>query len=207
MPSETRVAALLADLARGLSSLKLRWYVFGAQAAVAHGSTRLTADVDITIDLGGRSTSEVIKALRKHGFRPQIPDPKFIETTRVIPLVHAKSRMPVDLVLAGPGLEDLFFQRSVELRVGRRKIPFASLEDLLAMKVLSGRVKDLDDVETLLAVRRGDVDVAVVRKTLRDAEALLAQSDLLPLFENLLGRAPATKKRALPVGRKAKKRR
>jgi len=50
--STTRVAKLLADLASALSEFGARWYVFGAQAAIVHGANRLTADVDVTLDIG-----------------------------------------------------------------------------------------------------------------------------------------------------------
>lgn len=40
--------AALADLAPALVSFGLRWYVFGAQAAIHYGSPRATADVDVT---------------------------------------------------------------------------------------------------------------------------------------------------------------
>ena len=45
------VADLLADLARGLAALGVRWFLFGAQAAILHGSARLSADVDVTVEL------------------------------------------------------------------------------------------------------------------------------------------------------------
>jgi hypothetical protein len=154
-----------------------------------HGASRLTADVDVTLDFGPRPIVDVLKALRSHGFVPQIPDPRFIETTRVLPIVHRRTAIPVDLVLAGPGLEDLFFERAQAIRVGARKINFAAPEDLIAMKILSGRPKDIDDVESLLEARR-DIDVGVIRETLRLAETLLDQSDLLPAFEQLLARLP-----------------
>ena len=47
MPSP--VAELLRDLASSLDALGIRWYVFGAQAAIVHGAARLTADVDVTV--------------------------------------------------------------------------------------------------------------------------------------------------------------
>jgi hypothetical protein len=192
--STTRVARLLADLAEALSEFGVRWYVFGAQAAIVYGASRLTADVDVTLDLGSRPAVDLLKALRRHGFAPEIPDPSFIETTRVIPIVHRRTSMPVDLVLAGPGLEDLFFERARALRVGARKINFAAPEDLIAMKILSGRAKDIDDVESLL-VARPDLDTGVIRDTLRLAEMLLDQSDLLPAFEQLLARFRRTRPR------------
>ena len=42
------VADLLADLAGALDPLPVRWYLFGAQAAIFHGAARMTADVDVT---------------------------------------------------------------------------------------------------------------------------------------------------------------
>ncbi len=137
--TKSPVAKLFADLRKLLSSVKVRWYVFGAQAAIIYGSNRLTSDVDITLDLHGTPVAVLLKALAKYGFEPQIPDRRFIEVTRVIPVVHVKTKLPVDLVLAGPGLEDEFFERVVMITIGSTKIPFASPEDLVVMKVLSGR--------------------------------------------------------------------
>jgi hypothetical protein len=44
MPSP--FAEVLRDLARALDELGAGYYLFGAQAALVHGSARLTADVD-----------------------------------------------------------------------------------------------------------------------------------------------------------------
>ncbi len=62
----------------------------------------------------------------------------FVERTRVLPLVHTRSRLPVDVVLAGPGLEELFFSRVEERNVGEVRVPVAAAEDIVAMKVLAG---------------------------------------------------------------------
>jgi hypothetical protein len=104
------------NLTEVFSALRVRWYLFGAQAAILHGAARVTADVDVTVDLDKTPMAKVLKELRRRRFELQVPDSTFIETTRVIPLVHKPSRMPVDLVLAGPGLEDLFFERVARSR-------------------------------------------------------------------------------------------
>jgi hypothetical protein len=176
------VVRALADLRRTLDPLGVRWFVCGAQAAILHGTARLTADVDVTVALGQITPERMVNAAAKHGFYAQIPSPDFIAVTRVIPLVHRTSRLPVDLILAGPGLEDLFFERATEFRVGRISVPVASLEDLIVMKVIAGRPKDLEDVDALL-VSRADVDVARIRETLSLAERALDQSDLSRAFE------------------------
>jgi hypothetical protein len=40
----------LRSLRASFDALGLRWYVFGAQAAILHGVARATADIDVTVD-------------------------------------------------------------------------------------------------------------------------------------------------------------
>lgn len=51
MPALSDTGRLLRDLARVLREGGRRWYVFGAQAVIAHGLPRATADVDVTLKL------------------------------------------------------------------------------------------------------------------------------------------------------------
>ena len=48
----------------------------------------------------------------------------------------------LDVVLAGPGIEEGFFARSVEIEVSGVRVPVARLEDLIVMKVLAARPTD-----------------------------------------------------------------
>jgi hypothetical protein len=180
------VADLLADLARGLRALGVRWFLFGAQAAILHGAARLSADVDVTVDLGARSSRELVAALAREGFGLRVADAGgFVEATRVLPLVHLASRMPLDLVLAGPGLEEQFFTRGTERLVGRVRVPVVSAEDLVAMKVLAGRPRDLEDVAAIVRAHR-DLDVEGTRSTLRLLERALDRADLVVELERIL---------------------
>ncbi|MFL5379035.1 MAG: hypothetical protein ACJ787_14085, partial [Myxococcales bacterium] len=103
----------------------------------------------------------------------------------VVPLVHATG-MQTDLVLGGPGLEELFLERAVERDVEGVRVPVASAEDLIAMKVLGGRTKDLDDVRSLLAANAGRLELSHVRRVLRDLERALDRSDLVAALDAAL---------------------
>lgn len=59
----------------------------------------------------------------------------------------------------------------------------ASAEDLIVMKVLAGRAKDVDDVHAILNAHPTDLDVALIRGTLREVEQALNRSDLVSAFE------------------------
>jgi hypothetical protein len=189
VPSPSGPADLLADLARGLGSLGVSWYVFGAQAVLIWGRPRLTADVDVTVRLGAHSTEQLLDHVSRAGFGLRFPTTTaFVRDTRVLPLVHARSGMAVDVVLAGPGLEELFLARAVAVAIGGTSVPVIAPEDLVVTKILAGRPKDLDDVAGILHERGGQLDIAQIDDTLHLIEDALGQSDLRRQFDDLLAR-------------------
>lgn len=184
------VAELLAAAAAALEDAGVRWYLFGAQAALLYGAARLTADVDVTVRLEADiDTAGLVDIFRSYGFEPRFEAAAFIERTRVVPLVHQRTSVPLDIVVAGPGLEDLFLERVRIHEVEGVQIPVASPEDLVVMKILAGREKDADDVRAILAAQGARLDAGYVRETLTSLETALGQSDLRPAFDLALRRA------------------
>lgn len=188
MPSPYPAPAdLLAALAGVLSALGARWYVFGAQAAIIWGRPRLTADVDVTVEPGPEDPARLVRALEASGFTLRVPEAgDFVGRTRVLPFIHTFSGLPLDVVLAGPGLEELFLSRAVPVAMAGVSVPVICPEDLIATKILAGRPKDIDDVRGILRERAASLDLDRVRSTLAMLEMALGQSDLRPLFEREL---------------------
>jgi len=179
----------LAELLADLGEAGVRWYLFGAQAAILLGAARLTADVDVTVQDVLRPSETLLPVLEARGFALRVDNvEEFVDRTRVIPAVHVASGLPVDLVLAVPGLEEQFFARVKMHRVEDIDVPVASAEDVVVTKILAGRPKDFDDVVAVLAAN-ADLGLALVRETLQQLEWALDQSDLLPLFEQALLRS------------------
>jgi hypothetical protein len=175
---------IYAALTRALGSLGMRWYLFGAQAAILHGAVRFSEDVDITVDIANRTYGTLIDALKLEGFETRIDDESFIERTRVLPLFHRPTETPVDIVLSGPGIEEIFFEGRIEIEIEGLKVPVARSEDVVVMKILSARAKDLEDVVAILSAQAPNFDNHRVRWLLDQLEQALARSDLLPLFES-----------------------
>src|SRR5690606_19915584 len=109
----------------------IRWYLFGAQAAIVYGVARLTADVDVTARApAGIATAAWLPTVEQSGFERRFADPRFIEQARVVPLVHTSTGLPVDIVLAGPGLEDEFLARAVLHTIDEVPVPVVEVSDL-----------------------------------------------------------------------------
>ncbi len=210
MPSP--FADVLAALARAFDRAGARWYLFGAQAAIIHGAARLTADVDVTAYLDEAPIQVLVGALLEAGFALRIPDPDFVERTRVLPIAHVASGIPVDIVLGGPGIEESFLARAEMLDVEGVGVPVARAEDVVVMKVLAGRPKDVDDVVAILAAHHDDLDLSLVRGTIRMLEDALGQSDLSPALDRALAAArgpsrPPRARSSRKAGAKAKRKR
>jgi hypothetical protein len=179
------LAELLGGLASAFAELGSRWYLFGAQAVVLWGRPRLTADVDVTVEIEPARVPRLLEALSARGFELRLRSgvEQFVARTRVLPLRYVLGELQVDVVLAGPGLEEAFLERAVVVDVNGVAVPVLAPEDLVVTKILAGRPKDLEDVRGILAERRDRLDSEAIRATLRLLEEALGQSDLLPRFE------------------------
>jgi hypothetical protein len=174
----------LAPVLEGFGGL---WYVFGAQAVMIWGRPRLTGDVDVTVHLEPDDPGALVAGMRTAGFDLRVEDADdFVRRTRVLPFVHRPTDMPLDVVLAGPGLEEEFAREAVQVSVEGTSVPFISPVDLVVTKILAGRPKDLEDVRGLILAQGDDLDLARVRTRLSQIEQALDQSDLTPLFETQL---------------------
>jgi hypothetical protein len=189
-----------------MAEQELSWYLFGAQAAIVWGSPRLSADVDVTATIQPAAVASFIETMGKHGFHLLVGDSDFIERTRVLPFVHRPTRLPLDVVLAGPGLEEDFLRRARPVDIRGTSIPVISPEDLVITKVLAGRPKDIEDVRGVIHERRASLDEERIRTILHLLEQALGQSDLLPVFESIWSDEPSPRKtRPKKPSRKAKR--
>jgi hypothetical protein len=150
---------------------------------VAYGVPRLSADVDITLRLTPDSPERFVEDMRAAGFELRVDDPEFVRRSRVLPFVHIASGMPLDVVLAGSGLEDEFLARVRFLDIEGLRVPTIDPGDLIIAKVLAGRPKDLGDARGLWRARGEELDAARIESILKLLEEALGQSDLTPAFD------------------------
>lgn len=185
MPIPPAAVELLTAAAAVLSRWG-RWYVFGAQAVIAHGVPRLSADVDITLEMDRDDPEQFALDMKRAGFDLLVDDPDFLRRTRVMPFVHRATGMPLDVVLAGSGLEEEFLRRARSIDVGGTAVPIMDAGDLVIAKILAGRPKDIEDVRGLWRIHGKELDRDRIREVLSLLEEALGQSDLVPALESVI---------------------
>jgi Nucleotidyl transferase of unknown function (DUF2204) len=185
VPIQPAALELLAALARVLPGWG-RWYVFGAQAVIAYGIPRLSADVDVTVELTPDEPERFARDMEAGGFALRVSDPDFVRRTRVMPFVHVATGMPLDVVLAGSGLEEEFLSRAQNTDVGGSIVPLIAPDDLIIAKVLAGRPKDIEDARGLWRAHGLRLDQRRISSQLALLEEALSQSDLMPAFDAII---------------------
>jgi len=151
-----------------LNAADVRYVVVGGLATVLHGYARLTADIDLVVDLAPEAAGRVIEVLVTAGFRPQVPvDPKtFADPSiraqwaqdkhmKAFSLVDQANPMRVIDLLLKPDIPfaDLW-TRSREIALDTTVIRIASIDDLIELKRRAGRPQDLADIVQLEAIRK-----------------------------------------------------
>ena len=172
----------------------LRWYLCGAQAVCIHGRPRMTADVDVTVE--SYDSLKLLRDLVKGGFRPAIRGMKdVLDVASVIPLVHEETKLPVDVAIAGHGIERDFLARAKPADIGGVKVPVIAPGDLVVAKLIAGRQKDLEDAAGIVAAARA-AEIARTRTMLASVEVALERKDLVAALDKMAADKPAPVARA-----------
>ena len=99
--------------------------------------------------------------------------------------MHRATGIKLDVVLASPYETLGFMERAIDFDIDGLEVPVVSPEDLIILKVLAGRGKDMDDARAVVAQRGDALDLARIRDILGLLEQALTRSDLLREFENI----------------------
>jgi hypothetical protein len=151
-----------------LESARLRYVLVGGLALVLHGIDRLTADVDLAVDLSPEESLRLIGALDEAGYRPTVPvDPRQLadaavreswyrdRNMRVFSYWDSTGARPtIDIFIASPISFEELWQHSQRIEIGKGLlVPVASIAHLIRLKELAGRPQDLIDIDRLRAVQ------------------------------------------------------
>lgn len=160
--------SLYVPVFEALNDMQVRYVVVGGLATVLHGYARLTADIDLIIDLEPQEVRKGIDALAKHGMIPRLPvDPydfakpdirrHWIDEKNMRVFSMWKPDEPlvsVDLFVEHPIEFDQLWSRAEVTDLGPVSVRIASIPDLITLKRLANRPQDLVDIEKLTEIRK-----------------------------------------------------
>lgn len=159
----------IGDFAGLFDRLGIPYAIMGGWAVRLYGLPRPTYDIDFTISLDRDSLPRLYREVAKIGLT--VPDQflaGWVDSVADMPLVKFR------LYVAGKGIDvDIFlaeseYQRSI---LDRRRvhdldgmsISFVSPEDLILLKLIAGRSRDLGDIEDVM-LARPDLEEPYMRK-------------------------------------------
>ena len=152
----------LEALPRALVSHGVDFVIVGGIAVIAHGSARITRDLDIcyatdqsNLDVLGVALLELGAHLRGVSEDvPFVPDGRTLRRTTILTLDTDHGW--IDLLAAPSGAPPYatLRERAERVTLGDIAVLVASLDDLESMKRAAGRPRDLVDVEEIEVIRR-----------------------------------------------------
>jgi hypothetical protein len=147
-----------------LNHASVRYLVAGGLAVNAHGYQRLTADLDMVIQLDRANILAAFEALSELGYRPIVPvtseqfskpeqrrqwiEQKGMQVLNLSSNAHLDTT--VDVFVAEPFDFDREYAVALRAEIAPEiEVRFVSVPTLISMKDAAGRPRDRDDIEHL----------------------------------------------------------
>ena len=157
--------SILVKLAKALDEKGIAYMIIGGQAVLLYGEPRLTRDIDITLALTPDELSKVLDVVHKLNLKILVNHPEsFVKETWVLPAFDESSGFRIDFIFSWTPYEREAIERAKIVKIQNYPVKFASPEDVVIHKVISGRPRDWEDVKSI--VRKQKLDLELIRKWL-----------------------------------------
>jgi len=160
--------------------------VIGGVAAGLLGRPRVTGDVDAVLLLDISDAESFLAAGSRFGFSARFPDAlAFAARRRVLLAVHDATGLNIDLSLGATPFEEESISRATVRTVAGVSFPLITAEDLVVMKALARRTRDVADIEAVLDAHP-DLDLDRVRYWVGEFATVLEAPEILEDLERML---------------------
>jgi hypothetical protein len=180
--------AALEALAVFLKESELPAIIVGGVAASLLGRPRLTQDIDVLVDVPDEGWDRLLVIAATQGIAPRIGAPlDFARKTRVLLLRHTASGIDIDVIFGALQFEREAVGAGTVTTVGSLLLRLPRVEDLMIMKAIAHRPRDLVDLEGLL-LAHPEADIDRVRHWVGEFAVAATMPELLEDLEKLIGR-------------------
>jgi len=177
----------LEALERLLSHFDHQGVVIGGVAASLIGQARFTEDLDAMVLLSLDEIPQFLEAAESEEIEPRIPQADdFAKQNRVLLLRHIPSYTDIDISLGVLPFEEEVVQRCIVLEIDENlNVHLPTPEDLIIMKAIAHRPKDLLDIEGIIQ-SHPDLDMDRIQDWVTQFADLLEMPELWEDIADLL---------------------
>jgi predicted nucleotidyltransferase len=167
------------------TSNNLHYAIIGGIAAAVYGSARTTIDVDLIVRTDLSNLEAVYRAFTKEFAPLKEKALEFFQTYYVLPVAHNTLKTKVDVSAALSEFERTALQRAKKMTYGSAIGFFCSPEDLILLKLVANRERDLVDVKDIITRNKDRLDQSYLRTTAKQFTEV-ERSDVLDNLERFL---------------------
>jgi hypothetical protein len=147
--------------------------LIGGLAAGMLAQPRVTRDVDVLVIFDTENAEELIEHLVQRGFQPRFGEmAEAARSSRIISVLHIPTNSIVDLLLGCMPFDEELVRRAIVQETAGQSFTIPTPEDLIILKTLAGRPKDLEDIRNV-ALTYPHMDRARIEQWLRDYGQLM----------------------------------
>jgi hypothetical protein len=141
---------------------KYQYLIIGGIAAGTLGEPRLTADVDVDIIISRENVPVFLDEAKKSGFK--VIKTRCLESAKRTGTFQINYEdFHIDFIIASTKLETEAFERAKTLKLYGIRAFFPTPEDLILLKIIPGRDKDLLDAKSIALRHKGKLDTRYLK--------------------------------------------
>ncbi len=150
------------EVFRELNRQRVKYLVVGGIALVLHGVVRLTADLDLMLEMSSANLTRFLAVMKTLNYKPKLPikPEQFLsdkerttwteeKNLQVFSFVHIRGYQLIDVLLDVPLDYKISAQKKETIRAKGVSVPLICRDDLIKLKNAAGRPQDLADIEAL----------------------------------------------------------
>lgn len=176
----------LKALQRLLDQFEERGVIIGGIATGFLGKPRFTVDLDAIFLASLRDIPKILELAKKEGIEARTQDAaEFAKRSRVLLLQHKESGINIDISLGVLPFEEEVVDRSILHNVGLFSVRLPTPEDLIILKAVAHRSKDLLDIREIV-LNNPNLDVPRIERWVKEFAKLLETPELWGQIEKIL---------------------
>jgi predicted nucleotidyltransferase len=180
--------SVLRDLVAWLKAKRVQGLIIGGVAASILGRPRVTRDVDALVLLDEKDWDEFLTAGTEFGFVARVTNPlDFARKAKVLLIRHEPSGIDVDVTFGALPFEKEAITNAVWVNIRGVRLPLPNAEDLIIMKAVAHRPRDLADIESIMDAHP-NLNLRKIRRWVKEFSTAIEMPDILNDLEKILTR-------------------